>query len=93
MAPRPSLKHSARALLHAVERRRHPRRFIQTDKTPWEEIHRDGIMAVRHYSLPPMAAINAAIEQATGIRFTELPMSPPRVLKALDEAAASGGDD
>jgi CO/xanthine dehydrogenase Mo-binding subunit len=23
------------------------------------------------------------MEQATGIRFTELPMSPPRVLKAL----------
>ncbi len=53
----PSLKRSARALGHMVERRRHPRRFIQTDKTPWEVIHRDGIMAVRHYSLPPMASI------------------------------------
>ncbi len=37
--------------------------------------------------VPPMAAIANAIEQATGIRFTELPMSPPKVLKALDEAA------
>ena len=32
---------------------------------------------------PPMAAIAAAIEQATGKRMTELPMSPPRVLAAL----------
>jgi CO/xanthine dehydrogenase Mo-binding subunit len=33
--------------------------------------------------IPPMAAIANAIEQATGIRFTELPMSPPKILKAL----------
>jgi CO/xanthine dehydrogenase Mo-binding subunit len=33
--------------------------------------------------VPPMAAIANAIEQATGIRFTDLPMSPPKVLKAL----------
>ena len=25
-----------------------------------------------------------------GVRFTDLPMSPPRVLKALDEARAKG---
>jgi CO/xanthine dehydrogenase Mo-binding subunit len=36
--------------------------------------------------VPPMAAIANAIEQATGIRFTSLPMSPPRVLKALEGA-------
>ena len=35
--------------------------------------------------VPPMAAIGNAIEQATGIRFSELPMSPPKVLKALKE--------
>ena len=35
--------------------------------------------------VPPMAAIANAIESATGIRFTELPMSPPKVLKALKE--------
>ena len=40
--------------------------------------------------VPPMAAIANAIEQATGIRFTELPMSPPKVLKALDEANGAG---
>jgi len=32
---------------------------------------------------PPMAAIANAIENATGKRLTELPMSPPRVLAAL----------
>ena len=36
--------------------------------------------------IPPMAAIANAVEGALGIRFTDLPMSPPRVLKALDEA-------
>jgi CO/xanthine dehydrogenase Mo-binding subunit len=33
---------------------------------------------------PPMAAIANAIDRATGKRLTELPMSPPRVLAALD---------
>jgi CO/xanthine dehydrogenase Mo-binding subunit len=37
--------------------------------------------------VPPMAAIANAIEKATGIRFTELPMSPPKILKALKERA------
>ena len=31
--------------------------------------------------------INSAIEDATGVRFTSLPMSPPKVLKGLEEAA------
>ncbi|AFT70620.1 Hydrolase, alpha/beta fold family protein [Alloalcanivorax dieselolei B5] len=57
MSPRFSLKNGARALGLAMERRRHPRRFIQTDKTPWDRIYQDGIMSVRHYSLPPMARI------------------------------------
>jgi CO/xanthine dehydrogenase Mo-binding subunit len=35
--------------------------------------------------VPPLGAIANAMEHATGIRFTELPMSPPRVLKALKE--------
>jgi CO/xanthine dehydrogenase Mo-binding subunit len=33
---------------------------------------------------PPMAAIANAIERATGRRLTELPMSPPKVLAAID---------
>ena len=35
---------------------------------------------------PPMAAIANAIEHAVGVRMTELPMSPPKVLEAIDEA-------
>ena len=37
---------------------------------------------------PPMAAIAAAIDRATGRRLTELPMSPPKILAALE----AGGD-
>ena len=40
--------------------------------------------------VPPMAAIANAVEDATGIRFTELPMSPPKVLAAIEAARASG---
>jgi CO/xanthine dehydrogenase Mo-binding subunit len=35
---------------------------------------------------PPMAAIANAIERATGKRLTELPMSPPKLLAAIDGA-------
>ncbi|MGA3398155.1 MAG: xanthine dehydrogenase family protein molybdopterin-binding subunit [Acetobacteraceae bacterium] len=35
---------------------------------------------------PPMAAIANAIERAVGVRMPELPMSPPKVLAALDAA-------
>jgi CO/xanthine dehydrogenase Mo-binding subunit len=42
--------------------------------------------------VPPMAAVANAIAAAIGIRFTELPMSPPKVLKAIDEAKANGGN-
>jgi CO/xanthine dehydrogenase Mo-binding subunit len=34
--------------------------------------------------VPPMAAIANAVSHATGVRFTDLPMSPPRVLAAID---------
>jgi CO/xanthine dehydrogenase Mo-binding subunit len=39
--------------------------------------------------IPPLGAIANAMENATGIRFTELPMSPPKVLKALREREAA----
>jgi CO/xanthine dehydrogenase Mo-binding subunit len=39
--------------------------------------------------VPPMAAIANAVANATGIRFTELPMSPPRVLEAIDAKRAA----
>jgi CO/xanthine dehydrogenase Mo-binding subunit len=37
--------------------------------------------------VPPLAAISNAVSRATGLRMSELPMSPPRVLKALSEKA------
>jgi CO/xanthine dehydrogenase Mo-binding subunit len=39
--------------------------------------------------VPPMAAIANAVANATDIRFTELPMSPPRVLEAIDAKRAA----
>ncbi len=33
--------------------------------------------------VPPLAAIGNAISNATGVRMTHVPMSPPRILKAL----------
>ena len=41
--------------------------------------------------VPPLGAIANAMEQATGIRFTELPMSPPKVLKALKDKGPPQG--
>jgi CO/xanthine dehydrogenase Mo-binding subunit len=40
--------------------------------------------------IPPLAAVANAVADATGVRFADLPMSPPRVLAALDEARARG---
>ena len=37
--------------------------------------------------VPPMAAVANAIEDAVGLRLTDLPMSPPRVLAAIGEQA------
>jgi CO/xanthine dehydrogenase Mo-binding subunit len=36
--------------------------------------------------VPPMAAVANAIADATGIRLRDLPMSPPRLLAAIDHA-------
>ena len=36
--------------------------------------------------IPPTAAIANAVENAIGLRFCELPMSPPKVLKVIDQA-------
>jgi CO/xanthine dehydrogenase Mo-binding subunit len=38
--------------------------------------------------VPPLAAVANAMRDATGVRFTELPLSPPRVL----EGVLAGGD-
>jgi len=52
--------------------------------------HPFGVKGVAEANIvPPMAAIANAINNATGRRLTQLPMSPPKVLAALD--AGSGG--
>ncbi|MGH6959639.1 MAG: molybdopterin cofactor-binding domain-containing protein, partial [Dongiaceae bacterium] len=48
--------------------------------------HPYGVRGVGETSIvPPLAAIANAVSAAAGVRLTELPMSPPRVLKAMDE--------
>jgi CO/xanthine dehydrogenase Mo-binding subunit len=50
--------------------------------------HPLGIRGVGEVAIiPPMAAVANAIYRAIGVRMKELPMSPPRVLKALLEKA------
>jgi CO/xanthine dehydrogenase Mo-binding subunit len=54
------------------------------------EKHPQGVRGVGEVPIvPPLAAVANAIHKATGLRLTDLPMSPPKVLKALDEAAAA----
>lgn len=36
--------------------------------------------------VPPMAAIAASVRRSSGVRFFELPMSPPKILKAMQAA-------
>jgi CO/xanthine dehydrogenase Mo-binding subunit len=50
--------------------------------------HPYGVRGIGETSIiPMMAAIANAIENATGVRAEELPMSPPKLLKALEEKA------
>lgn len=47
--------------------------------------HPYGVRGVGETSIvPPMAAIANAVSAAAGVRMTELPMSPPRLLAAID---------
>ena len=49
--------------------------------------HPYGVRGVGETSIvPPLAAIANSVSAAAGVRLTHLPMSPPRVLKAIDEA-------
>ena len=48
-------------------------------------LHPFGVKGVGEANIvPPMAAMANAIFKATGCRMTELPMSPPKVLAAID---------
>ena len=42
--------------------------------------------------VPPMAAIANAVGNAIGVRMTQLPMSPGRILEALEEKNSNGSD-
>jgi len=50
--------------------------------------HPYGVRGVGETSIvPPLAAIANAVSEAAGVRMTKLPMSPPRVLAALQVKA------
>ncbi len=36
--------------------------------------------------VPPLAAVANGVSHAAGVRMSELPMSPPRILAAIDGA-------
>ena len=52
--------------------------------------HPHGVRGVGEAPIvPPLAAIANAIADATGVRLRHTPMSPPKVLAALDAAEAA----
>ncbi len=54
--------------------------------------HPYGVRGVGETSIcPPLAAIANAVSNAAGVRLRELPMSPPRILEALDMARDDSG--
>jgi CO/xanthine dehydrogenase Mo-binding subunit len=51
--------------------------------------HPYGVRGVGETSIvPPLAAIGNAVSHAVGVRMTHIPMSAPRILKAIDDAKA-----
>ncbi len=53
--------------------------------------HPYGIRGVGETSIvPPLAAIGNAVSNAVGVRMTHIPMSPPRILDALENAEQEG---
>ncbi|MGD9536759.1 MAG: xanthine dehydrogenase family protein molybdopterin-binding subunit [Alphaproteobacteria bacterium] len=55
-------------------------------------VHPFGVRGVGETPIvPPMAAIANAVSHAIGTRLCELPMSPPKVLKAIQARKANGG--
>jgi CO/xanthine dehydrogenase Mo-binding subunit len=52
--------------------------------------HPYGVRGVGETSIvPPLAAIGNAVSNAVGVRMNHVPMSPPRILKAIEDAAES----
>lgn len=53
--------------------------------------HPLGVRGVGEVNIvPPMAAVAEAVYQAVGVRITELPISPPRLFKAIRQAQIEG---
>ncbi len=51
--------------------------------------HPYGVRGVGETSIvPPLAAVSIAVTNSTGVRQTHIPMSPPRVLKSIQDAKA-----
>jgi CO/xanthine dehydrogenase Mo-binding subunit len=51
-------------------------------------LHPYGVRGVGEVPIvPPLGAVANAMRSATGVRFTELPLSPPRVLEQIGAAA------
>ena len=63
-----------------------PQKERKTASIDWPNpTHPYGAKGVGEVNIcPPMAAIANAIENAIGVRLTELPMSPPRIRAAVD---------
>ena len=56
--------------------------------------HPYGIRGVGETSIvPPLAAIGTAVSNAVGVRLKHVPMSPPRILKAIKEAQSQVAAD
>ena len=56
--------------------------------------HPYGVRGVGETSIvPPLAAVANAVSAAVGVRLTELPLSPPRVLRAIDGASTKAKAD
>ena len=54
--------------------------------------HPYGVRGVGETSIvPPLAAIGNAVSNAAGVRMTHVPMSPPRILKALEALEEADG--
>jgi CO/xanthine dehydrogenase Mo-binding subunit len=52
--------------------------------------HPYGVRGVGETSIvPPLAAIANAVSNAVGVRMTHIPMSPPRILKAINNGRSS----
>lgn len=52
--------------------------------------HPYGVRGVGETSIvPPLAAIGNAVSNAAGVRMTHVPMSPPRILQAIEDAENS----